>query len=251
MTDLRSFFREIESLEFSLGDQDLAKRAAAECALSLVRPGMVLGLGTGSTVDFFLQLLAEEVRRGLSVTGIPTSDRTQQRALELGIPLVNTEGVFCDLRNDLCVDGADRVDANGQLIKGGGGALLREKLVATHSAKVCILTDPSKLRMVLDSSFALPVECLHFGIDSITAELASLGCEASLRCDAAKKPLLTDNGNLIVDCLFSKIEEPRSLELEMSSISGVMEVGLFCGMLDHLVVGVSDDTVKSWGSTGK
>ena len=248
MLDLQTFFDQVAQYQDSGVSQDDAKRAAAEAALDLVESGMTLGLGTGSTVEFFLQGLAEKIRQGLQVRGVPTSQTTRRRATELGIPLYG-DPHYPDLRSQLCVDGADRVDTKGCLIKGGGGALFREKLVACHSERVCILVDPSKLRDVLDDSFAVPVECLNFGIDNTVAALAALGCTPRLRGNP-ESPYLTDNGHVIVDCEFSRIPDPVATALRVSALAGVVEVGLFCDLLDHLIVGYKDGTAASWSRTG-
>jgi ribose 5-phosphate isomerase A len=247
--DLSSFFERVAGREDHDGSQDDAKRAAARQALDLVRSGMKLGLGTGSTVEFFLQGLAERIAEGLDVAGVPTSKATERRALELGIPLLNAP-LFPDLRTDLCVDGADRVDVVGRLVKGGGGALFREKLVAFHSAHVCILVDPSKIRTVLDDSFAIPVECLDFGIDNTVSALAELGCRPVRRI-SEDGPFVTDNGNAIVDCQFSHIPDATALLLRISAVTGVVEVGLFCDLLDRLVVGFKDGSALSWPTPDK
>jgi ribose 5-phosphate isomerase A len=242
--DLSSFFDQVNEYDDTDGSQDDAKRAAAQQVLDLVEPGMKLGLGTGSTVEFFLQGLARRIAEGLDVAGVPTSKVTERRCQELGIPLLGAPQ-FPELRTDLCVDGADRVDLTGCLIKGGGGALFREKLVALYSDHVCILVDPSKIRTVFDDSFAIPVECLPFGIDNTVSALADLGCQATQR-SAAGQPYITDNGNAIVDCQFTRIPDPTALALRMSGLTGVVEAGLFCDLLDRLVVGFKDGTAACW-----
>lgn len=250
MDILTEFFQELSDKAPVQGPQDAAKQAAAEAALALVEPGMTLGLGTGSTVDFFLQGLARRMAQGLSVKGVPTSSATERRARELGIPLLEPEGFPC-LDNDLCVDGADRVDLRGQLIKGGGGALLREKLVAQNSKQVCILVDPSKMVPVFDQSFPLPVECVQFGIENTLNLLAGMGCEVALRGAAEGQPLLTDNGNFIADCTFPQIPDPQATGLRFKAITGVVEVGIFSSLLDRLVVGYADGSCLQWkGSKG-
>lgn len=242
---LSEFFLSVEKRPSSEGPQDASKRAAAEAALRYVEPGMRLGLGTGSTVEFFLQGLAERVRDGLSVVGVPTSSATERRARELGIALAGTGSGFRQLATDLCVDGADRVELDGALIKGGGGALLREKLVAENSQRVCILVDPTKIVPVFDDSFALPVECVPFGIENTLARLASLGCDVSLRTDS-DGVTLTDNGNYIADCVFAQIHDPVAAELRIKAFTGVVEVGIFSGLLDCLVVGFPDGGTLVW-----
>lgn len=244
---LSSFFEKVADREDGDGSQDDAKRAAAQDALDLVESGMKLGLGTGSTVEFFLQGLARRIAQGLDVKGVPTSTVTEKRALELGVPLLGGPH-FPELRTDLCVDGADRVDAAGNLVKGGGGALFREKLVALHSNHVCILVDPSKITKVFDDSFAIPVECLPFGIDDTISALAQLGCRA-VRRRGAKDWFVTDNGNAIVDCQFSHIPDPTASLLRISAVTGVVEVGIFCDLLDRLIVGFKDGSTLSWPRT--
>lgn len=245
MNLLDKFFHQVAEHDGGSGSQDEAKKAAAQRILDLVEPGMTLGLGTGSTVDFFLRGLAEKVRDGLLVTGVPTSGGTERRAKELGIPLKEDQR-YPDLSNDLCIDGADRVDREGYLIKGGGGALLREKLVAAHSKRVCILVDPSKLVPVFDDSFPLPVECLTFGIENTLNQLAEVGSSVSLRGADAGEPLLTDNGNFIVDCTFARIPDPGTLGLRLKQGLGIVESGIFTGLLDELVVGFPNGTALHW-----
>jgi ribose 5-phosphate isomerase A len=247
MSELSSFFRQVDAYEGGTGSQDQAKKAAADKILDLVESGMTLGLGTGSTVEFFLQGLALRIQDGLAVAGVPTSSGTERRARELGIPLLEPEG-FPLLKNDICVDGADRVDLRGHLIKGGGGALLREKLVASSSSMVCILVDPSKLVPVFDHTFSLPVECVPFGIQTTIVALTASGCEASLRQVAKGQPLVTDNGNFIVDCSYQLIPDPEALLLRLTGLPGVVEVGIFSNLLDRLVVGFPNGTALEWSS---
>lgn len=244
MALLQTFFTTVAKTSCE-GSQDDAKRAAAQVALDFVKDGMTLGLGTGSTVEFFLQGLAQRIQQeGLKVSGIPTSAATQRRAKELGIPLKGDPD-YPVLASDFCVDGADRVDLLGRLVKGGGGALLREKLVATHSQRVCILVDPSKLIDVFDQSFAIPVECVPFGVESTISVLGGFGCQVKLR-DKGGSPLVTDNGNVIADCCFQTIPEPVELEQQLLSVPGVVEVGIFSDLLDCLVVGFPDGSAESW-----
>lgn len=233
---LADFIRAHRAQELDPEVQAQAKRSAAAAAVELVETGMVLGLGTGSTVRYFLEGLAERIKDGLKVEGVPTSLGTEKMARELGIPLL-AGGDFSRLDNDLCVDGADRVDNSGHLIKGGGGALLREKLVASRSSKVCIMVDATKLEPVFSDSFALPVECLPFGRENTLQELASTGCKAQLRMTSEGRVLVTDNGNNIVDCTYASIPEPAALELRVKSLVGVMEVGLFTNVMDVLILG--------------
>lgn len=246
MSLLSSLFDELAARPVVEGSQDAAKAAAAQEALSLVESGMVLGLGTGSTVEYFLRGLAERIAGGLEVSGVPTSTVTERRARELGIPLLGSSDDFPRLKSDLCVDGADRVELGGGLIKGGGGALLREKMVAQNSARVCILVDPSKMIPVFDDSFALPVECVKFGIEETLAALAGFGCRVRLRQRADGAPLVTDNGNFIADCAFAQIADPVAMELQVKALTGVVEVGIFTGLLDSLVIGYPDGSTVVW-----
>lgn len=233
---LTDFIRSHAAPDLSAEEQKSGKRAAAQAALELVEPGMTLGLGTGSTVKFFLEGLAERVKAGLKVDAVPTSCGTEKLARDLGIPLLGSSGDFPRLDNDLCVDGADRVDNGGHLIKGGGGALLREKMVASRSKRVCIMVDATKLEAVFSDSFPLPVECLPFGRENTVAELATAGCRPVLR-RAGDDLLVTDNGNNIVDCTFDSIPDPTALELRLKTLVGVVEVGIFTNLLDTLILG--------------
>lgn len=246
MSLLTSLFDQLAARPTVQGTQDAAKAAAAREALSMVESGMVLGLGTGSTVEFFLRGLADRVAQGLEVSGVPTSSATERRAQELGIPLLGSSHDFPRLKSDLCVDGADRVDLGGSLIKGGGGALLREKMVAQNSARVCILVDPSKMIPVFDNTFALPVECVRFGIEETLAALAGFGCQVRRRQTSEGAPLVTDNGNFIVDCAFAQIVDPVAMELQIKALTGVVEVGIFTGLLDRLVIGYPDGSTVVW-----
>lgn len=227
-----------------LASQSAAKRVAAQSALNLVENGMVLGLGTGSTVAYFLEGLRDRVRQGLQVKGVSTSESTAEIAEQHGIELVSG-GATDVLENDLCVDGADRVDDQGHLIKGGGGALLREKLVAVHSRHRCVMVDPTKLVVKFDDSFALPVECFPFGHRSTATLLSNFGCRVSLRQDGGVV-FVTDNGNLIADCSFDLIADPSALEERLCKMVGVAETGLFCNMADTVIVGRNDEKVFVW-----
>lgn len=229
-------------------EQKDAKKAASLEALSLVQDGMTLGLGTGSTVRFFLEGLAKRIEaENLRVWGVPTSVGTERMARELKIPLVEG-GERLRLANDLCVDGADRVDNDGQLVKGGGGALLREKLVAFHSQRLCIMVDQTKLVPVLDGGFPVPIECVPFGIDSTIERIEALGCAPRLR-QTDQSTMTTDNGNVIVDARFEEIADPASLAASLGMLPGVVEVGLFIHLMSTLVVGRPDGSASVWSRT--
>jgi ribose 5-phosphate isomerase A len=208
-------------------DRDTLKRKAAEAAAGLVRDGMVVGLGTGSTAAFALDALAERHRRGLRFVGIPTSEQTAKRAATLGLPLTS----WAEHRQiDLTIDGADEVERGTlNLIKGLGGALLHEKLVASHSQHLAIMVDGSKLVDRLGAHAPVPVEVVTFGIEATQSALEVLGAEARLRRSAAGEPFVTDSGNRILDCNFGEIADPARLEARIRRIVGVVESGLFIG----------------------
>ncbi len=217
---------------------DLLKRAAAERALEFVRDGMKLGLGTGTTAEAFLALLAEKVHAGLKIVGATTSERTEEKARVLGIPL----GELDDLAPlDLDIDGADEADHNLDLIKGGGGALLREKIVAASSKRMIVIMDGSKLVDRL-GRFPLPVEVTSFGHETTARRLrnaaASLGYEnMPIR---RRDGFVTDSGNVIYDCGFGAIRDPRLLALALNVIPGVVDHGLFLNLASTLVIGRPD-----------
>lgn len=220
-----------------------AKEAAGRRAAELVRDGMTLGLGTGSTVRFTLERLAERIREeGLSVRGVPTSEDTAGKARDLGIPLVGldeVEGI------DLTIDGADEVDPAFHLIKGGGGALLREKVVAAASAREAIVIDRAKLVERLGLAFLLPVEVVPFARPTVARRLRRLGAIPAVRMEDSGRPYRTDNGNEILDCRFPDgIADPARLERELNQIPGVVENGLFVGLAHVLVIGSEDGSVE-------
>ena len=214
------------------------KRLAAEHAIKFIEPGMKLGLGTGSTAAKFVDLLGEKVKGGLNVICVPTSEATRAQAASLGIKLSTLDDTpFLDLT----IDGADEMDGELRLIKGGGGALLREKIVATASGRVIIIADVSK-RVETLGAFALPIEVVPFGLTSTRNMVESLagdvGCNGHIkvRLKADGKPFVTDNGNLILDCAFGVIEDPEALDDALKLIPGVVENGLFLGIADLGIV---------------
>jgi len=204
--------------------------ALAIRALDLVRDGTVVGLGTGRAATAFLHALAGRMRDGLQVEGVPTSEETARVARELGIPLV---GLEADV--DLTVDGADEVDPELNLIKGYGGALVRERIVATASARQVILVTRDKLVEVLGSHGRLPVEILPFALPLCRRRLEALGLKPVLRTEE-DRPFVTDNWNVIVDCATGPIEDPPALERTILSIPGVIDTGLFLGIADTVLV---------------
>lgn len=218
--------------------QDALKVAAAERALAFVEPGMRLGLGTGSTAAKFIDALGRKVAAGLDVVCVATSGATQAQAEKLGIPMSTLdETPFLDLT----VDGADEIDNELRLIKGGGGALLREKIVATASGRMIVIADESKLVPAL-GAFPLPVEVVQFGLTAtrnmVTALAADLGCEGDIRVRMLEggKPFLTDSGNLILDCHFGPIDDPEELDEALKLVPGVVENGLFIGIADLAII---------------
>lgn len=217
------------------------KQAAAERAVDFVRDGMILGLGTGSTVQFALEKLAVRQREGLRIKGVPTSKRTEAVAAQLGISLVPLEEVR---EIDLTIDGADEIDPKFSMIKGGGGALLREKIVASISRVEIVIVGPDKIVPRLGEKFLLPVEVLPFGWKPSSHALEALGCQAHLRKGPSGETFVTDNGNFILDCRFSGIDDPAGLEAEIDRIPGVIESGLFVGLADKLVIGYEDGRVE-------
>jgi ribose 5-phosphate isomerase A len=210
------------------------KRAAARRAVAEVEDGMVVGLGSGSTAAFALEGLAERVSSGLRIVGIPTSDATAALARRRGIPLA---GLDRHPRVDLTIDGADQVERRTlHLIKGRGGALLREKIVAAASARLIVAVDESKLVERLGASTALPVEIVPFGWQTTLDRLTGLGAAPQLRRSDGR-PFTTDGGNYIADCALGEMADPVALEARLSAVVGVIETGLFIGMASTIVVG--------------
>lgn len=207
------------------------KKAAAEEAVKLVRDGMIVGLGTGSTANHAIEGLGRRVGEGLRIQGVATSKFTEQLARKVGISITTLEEVG---EIDLTIDGADEVDRSFNLIKGMGGALLREKIVAFASKQEVIIVDDSKLVEILGKKSPLPVEVVPFGHTKTRDALESLGCKASLKGGSA--PFLTDNGNLIYECRFEGIEDAEMLEAEIDLIPGVVESGLFIDLATTVVV---------------
>jgi len=225
--------------------RDALKRAAAEAAVALVEDGMVVGLGTGSTAAFAVEALAQRHRQGLRFVGIPTSERTATQARAAGIPLTS----LAEHRQiDLTIDGADEVERGTlNLIKGRGGALLREKIVAAASRRLAIIVDGSKLVDRLGGLMPVPVEVVAFGLEATQASLEVLGARARLRLAIAAEPFVTDGGNRIVDCDFGPIADPARLEKRIRQIVGVVESGLFIGRADPVFV-ADGEKVQRLGS---
>lgn len=212
------------------------KKVAAEKATEEIREGMVVGLGTGSTVYYALLKIGMMVRNGLNIIGVPTSVGTEKIAIEQEIPL-STLAAHSTI--ELTIDGADEVDAHLNLIKGGGAALVREKIIANASRRIVIVVDDSKISRVLGTSFALPVEIVQFGWESTKREVDRVCGQSEIR-GGITNPLITDNGNYILDCNFDGIQEPEKVELQLNNIPGVVENGIFVNRADKVIIGTSD-----------
>ncbi|OZQ97649.1 ribose 5-phosphate isomerase A [Paenibacillus sp. VTT E-133291] len=215
------------------------KQLAAEKAVEYVEDGMKVGLGTGSTAYWAIRKLGERVSEGLKITAVATSRASEEQARELGIPLV----AFGDIDSlDLTIDGADELDSSLQLIKGGGGALLREKIVASNSTRMIVIADEGKVVNTL-GKFPLPVEIVPFAWEWTVAELAKLGCQPELR-RSGEELYKTDNGNYIADCRFEAIEAAPKLALTIQNIPGVVDHGLFIGIAAMAIVGKLDGSIE-------
>lgn len=218
------------------------KKLAAARALDFVEPGMRLGLGTGSTADEFVRLLAAKVANGFDVIGVPTSERTAKLASSLGIRLATLEELP---QLDLTIDGADEIGPQLALVKGGGGALLREKIVAAASARMVVIADATKVVDPL-GAFPLPIEVNPFGLGSTRLKVSAaaselgLGGDVKLRTTADGKPFVTDGGHFILDASFRRIPDPLSLSRALFEIPGVVEHGLFLGLATAAVVAGAD-----------
>jgi ribose 5-phosphate isomerase A len=227
-------------------DRDQRKRQAAERALKLVAPGMKLGLGSGSTARHFVDLVGEQVKAGLDIRCVATSEATASQAKALGIPLVSLNEIP---ELDLTVDGADEVDPELRLIKGGGGALLREKIVASASKRMAVIADSTKLVPRL-GAFPLPIEVVPFGLAAtrrhIERAFAELGLAGPTRLRGGSSPFVTDGGHSILDCSLGAIAEPERLSQILSSIPGVVEHGLFIGLARVAII-AGDEGVEVLG----
>ncbi len=230
-------------------DAETMKRAAGLEASGLVEAGMRIGLGTGSTVAHFLLFLAERINRGdlRNVLGVPTSLWAAREARELGIPLTSlAEHPFLDLT----VDGADEVDPRLNLIKGLGGALLREKMVAQASSRLAIIVDDAKVVDKLGRISPVPVEVVQFGWEVHDKFLESQGARPVIRRRTDGQPLTTDNGNYIIDCHFPDgIDDPEALDAALASRAGIVESGLFLGLATQVIVGAQDGVQHSYAKS--
>ena len=214
-------------------EQPEMKKLAAERAVQFVEDGMIVGLGTGSTAEFAIRKLGAMVKGGLHIQAIPTSQKSKKLAGEFEIPLIELDDT---VEIDVTIDGADEVDSNLNLIKGGGGALTREKIVADHTKKLIIVVDETKIVKRLGADFPVPVEVTKFAWAATKKTLIDLGCTAELRTIMDEK-FITDNGNYIINCDFGPISQPEVLEKDINAIPGVVENGLFINLADLVIVG--------------
>lgn len=222
-------------------DNSTAKKAAANAAAEYVENGMIIGLGTGSTAFFLIEALSIKYREGLSFSAIATSKESASQALRLGIPLVDSETI---LAIDLTIDGADEIDPNKNMIKGGGGALFKEKLAARSSKELIVIVDSTKLVDRL-GRFPLPLEISRFLYRHTLQELNNLGYKNSLRAGENNTPFVTDNENYIVDVQYQHpIIDLNQEHLKLKSISGVIETGLFYGLAGRVIVGKNDGSIE-------
>ncbi|MFI5125140.1 MAG: ribose-5-phosphate isomerase RpiA [Chitinophagales bacterium] len=217
-----------------------AKQIAAEKAVSFLENGMTIGLGTGTTAWWAIEKIGEKIKKeGWKIRAIATSVRSEEQARSLGIPIFS----FAEIGIiDVTIDGADEADGDLHLIKGGGGALLREKIVATNSRQMIVVADESKKVKTL-GKFPLPVEVVLFGWERTFEKLRLLGCEPERRMNR-EAPYLTDNGNYIVDCAFGKIEDPADLHERINAITGVVDNGLFINIASKLVLGLESGEAR-------
>ena len=216
----------------------LKNKAAVEAAKN-VASGMVLGLGTGLTVNFAIREISRLLKDGSlkDIVGIPSSSQTEKLALELGIPLISFEQKS---EIDLNIDGADEVDPDLNLIKGGGGALLREKIIAQSSTRNIIVIDEQKMSQKLGTKWAVPVEIIEFSYKPVAKYLEDLGAEVALRKNQNGETFKTDHGNIIADCNFGQIENLNELNQALNSKAGIVEHGLFIGITDEVIIGKPD-----------
>lgn len=228
-------------------DLDQLKRAAATEAVQCIRTGMVVGLGTGSTAKYMIQALGEKVRAGMSLRGVPTSQETATLAKQAGIPLLDTDNQW---EIDIAIDGADQVDPKFNLIKGGGGALLKEKIVAASAKQFIVVVDHTKQVPVLGGSFPLPIEVVPFGWGSTAREIESLTKSRVVLRERNGAPFLTEAGHFILDVHLDKIPQPGDLETALNLIPGVVETGLFVGRTDVLIIGTLQG-VRTMHAPGK
>lgn len=220
---------------------DEIKKNAGTYAADRVLPGMTIGLGTGTTVYWLIQELGDRIRQGLRVTAVPTSVQTAGLAREAGIVLADLDEIE---RLPLAIDGADEIDPQGCMIKGGGGALLQEKIVASAADELVIIADSSKLVTRL-GAFPLPVEVIPFGHRQVRNQILHSGlCRTILLREDNGRPFVTDHGHYILDCAFDKIEDAQALNISLHLIPGVVETGLFISMASQSIIGHEDGRIE-------
>ena len=220
--------------------RDAEKQSAARAAVQLVESGNIVGLGSGSTATFAIQFLAERVRTGLKILGIPTSQATKRLAERLGIPLTNLDE---NPVIDIDIDGADEIDPQLNLIKGGGGAMLREKVIASASKRFVVVAESTKLVPHL-GKFPLPVEVISFAEALVQSRIEALGAQVTLRKQKDGGVYVTDEGHHILDCNFGEIADPAGLNAKLHEIPGVVEHGLFIGLAEIAFVGKDESVVQ-------
>jgi ribose 5-phosphate isomerase A len=220
--------------------QAVEKELVARASLRFIEDGQVVGLGSGSTATCMIQLLGERVKAGLKVVGIPSSIHSRDLAASLGIPLTTFDQ--CQ-EIDVAIDGADEFDPGLNLIKGGGGALLREKVVASAARKFIVVADSTKQVPVL-GRFPLPMEVIRFAQPLVEKKVAALGARVVLRTFSDGKPFVTDEGNHILDCHFGQIADPPALARKLSDMPGIVEHGLFVGIADVVLVGKNGQVLE-------
>ena len=220
--------------------QDKLKRKSAEKAVEFIESGMVLGFGTGSTFNHVLHVLAEKIDSGelKNIVGVASSEKTEKLANELNIP---TDSLSNNLTLDLTIDGADEVDKELNLIKGGGAAHLREKIIAQASKQYVIIVDDSKMSELLGEKWAVPIEVIKMALNVEKEFLSSLGAVVTKRMDGKGNVLITDEGNYILDANFGVIENPKGLAKKLEARAGIVEHGLFVNMADYIVVATENE----------
>jgi ribose 5-phosphate isomerase A len=217
---------------------DVQKKLAGEASIDFIKDGMVVGLGSGSTVNWMVRKLAEQVKKGLDIKGIPSSKKTERLALEVGVPLTDFSTVD---HIDIAIDGADEVDGEFNVLKGGGGSLVREKIVDVNANQLVIIVDESKLVKEL-GEFPLPIEVLQFGWEVTAKKIAELGGEPKIRVRDGER-FISDNVNYILDCQFERILKPEELHSKLKQLTGVVETGIFTNMTDKVII-ARDDKVE-------
>ncbi|WP_188206778.1 ribose-5-phosphate isomerase RpiA [Alkalibacillus aidingensis] len=218
---------------------DKKKQLASKASLKYIENGMTVGLGSGSTVYFLLEELGKLVKEGLQISGVPTSTRTERWAKEFGIPLIN---LTKDTNIDIAIDGADEVDRHFNLLKGGGGSLVREKIVDALAKELIIIVDDSKMVEQFKES-TLPIEVLPFGWEKTSQQIECEGYRPKLRLKDGE-PFISDNGNYILDCYAYEINRPIRSHKQLKGMTGVVDTGLFVGMTDRVIVGVEDKVIE-------